>query len=186
MTTEKCPTCGSTLHVATSKEGTSFFIPVDVGLIDTAANVLDDLRARVAELALVTKTCNEIHADREYNAGLVEDLSQRLAQSEAAHSVLAEQALDKVDVIRALKQKLAQSDDAGKKALAGELIEALGFYADPSTYFAIGFFPDHPCGDFINDFSKTDDLGMKPGKRARKALKKLITALVLRARGGRA
>lgn len=34
MTTENCPTCGSTLHVQTSDEGTSFFIPVDVLAID--------------------------------------------------------------------------------------------------------------------------------------------------------
>lgn len=49
-----------------------------------------------------------------------------------------------------------------------ELIEALQFYADPDTYFAIGFFPDPPCGDFIEDF---DDTG-KPGAMARKVLQK--------------
>ena len=50
-----------------------------------------------------------------------------------------------------------------------EIVEALAFYADPETYFAVGFFPDPPCGDFMEDFSETH-LGMKPGKRAREAL----------------
>lgn len=51
------------------------------------------------------------------------------------------------------------------------LVKALEFYADPETYFAIGFFPDRPCGDFIKDFSHIDkSLGYKPGKLARKVL----------------
>lgn len=45
----------------------------------------------------------------------------------------------------------------------------LEFYADPYTYLAIGFLADHPCGEFAEDFSKTDQ-GVKPGKRARKVL----------------
>ena len=50
-----------------------------------------------------------------------------------------------------------------------ELKEALSFYANPGTYIAIGFLPYPPCGDFMNDFSETD-LGVRPGKIARKAL----------------
>lgn len=50
------------------------------------------------------------------------------------------------------------------------LKKALSFYANPDTYFAIGFFPDRPCGDFINDFEETELLGWKPGKTARAAL----------------
>ena len=50
--------------------------------------------------------------------------------------------------------------------------EALDFYADPETYFAIGFFPDRPCGPFIDDFDDTE-LGRKPGVRARRALEAL-------------
>lgn len=56
----------------------------------------------------------------------------------------------------------------------GGMREALEFYADPDTYCAIGFFPDPPCGEFIDDFS--DDHGNEnyrrpmPGKRARAAL----------------
>ena len=52
--------------------------------------------------------------------------------------------------------------------------EALEFYANPQTYVAIGFWPDSPCGDFMDDFSddhgdETAD-GFRPGKRARSAL----------------
>ena len=51
-----------------------------------------------------------------------------------------------------------------------KLKEALEFYATPETYFAIGFFPDRPCGAFMDDFSETDYLGIKPGKLAREVL----------------
>lgn len=54
------------------------------------------------------------------------------------------------------------------------LEDALKFYADPDTYFAIGIFPDRPCGEFIEDFSEVKDCHgfdtVKPGKRARAAL----------------
>lgn len=54
------------------------------------------------------------------------------------------------------------------------LKEALEFYADPTTYFAIGFWPDPPCGEFAEDFSEdhgSDEApGFRPGKRAREAL----------------
>lgn len=56
----------------------------------------------------------------------------------------------------------------------GLALKALDFYADPGTYFAIGFFPDLPCGEFIKDFSATPDLGNKPGKKARKAIDTII------------
>ena len=59
------------------------------------------------------------------------------------------------------------------EATIRKLRKALEFYADPKTYFAIGFFPDPPCGEFMRDFSnvgtKTDE-DWRPGKRARKAL----------------
>ena len=58
--------------------------------------------------------------------------------------------------------------------LEERLTQALGFYASPETYFAIGFFPDPPCGDFVDDFSEDYDHdfmeGPRPGKRAREAL----------------
>jgi hypothetical protein len=54
------------------------------------------------------------------------------------------------------------------------LREALEFYADPATYFAVGFMADPPCGEFVDDFSDDhgdDDLpGPRAGKRARAAL----------------
>jgi len=51
------------------------------------------------------------------------------------------------------------------------LADALMFYADPMNYFAITILPDPPCGDFADDFSDTrGDLGVRPGKTARKAL----------------
>lgn len=51
------------------------------------------------------------------------------------------------------------------------LANALSFYADPETYFAIGFFPDPPCGPFIDDFSDTSH-GSRPGKLARSVLER--------------
>ncbi len=58
------------------------------------------------------------------------------------------------------------------------LREALDFYADPDTYFAISFMADPPHGDFLDDASEVERYGegenemivTKPGKRARAAL----------------
>lgn len=55
------------------------------------------------------------------------------------------------------------------------LREALEFYANPDTYFAVSVFSDPPCGAFMDDFSThghpdyhpNDE---RPGKRARHAL----------------
>ena len=55
------------------------------------------------------------------------------------------------------------------KAENKKLLETIGFYANSETYFAIGFLPDKPCGNFMNDFSETH-LGKKPGKKARESL----------------
>ncbi|MDO8640825.1 MAG: hypothetical protein Q7R33_04725 [Nitrosarchaeum sp.] len=53
-----------------------------------------------------------------------------------------------------------------------KIVETLAYYADPETYFAIGFASDPPCGDFINDF---DDVTRKPGLKARTVLKEFLT-----------
>jgi len=53
-------------------------------------------------------------------------------------------------------------------------LDALRFYADPGTYFAIAYMPDPPCGDFINDFEETISMGYKPGKIARKAIQDIL------------
>lgn len=54
------------------------------------------------------------------------------------------------------------------------LEKALEFYADPSTYHAVTFLFDSPCGGFDDDFDDNHgdafyDRPM-PGQRARKAL----------------
>ena len=58
-------------------------------------------------------------------------------------------------------------------------LEVIKFYANPENYFAIGFFPDPPCGEFVNDFSEYDyehpDMdGERPGKRAREFLRDVM------------
>lgn len=47
-----------------------------------------------------------------------------------------------------------------------KVTQALAFYGDPSTYFAVGFVSDPPRGKIMEDFSNTK-LGVKPGKLAR-------------------
>ena len=63
-----------------------------------------------------------------------------------------------------------------------KLAEALHFYADPDNYFAIGFFPDRPCGEFIEDFKDDywEDFGSgivyerpMPGQLAREVLREV-------------
>ena len=61
----------------------------------------------------------------------------------------------------------------------GDILEALAFYADQGTYFAIGFFPDPPCGEFMEDFDETPDLGQKPGKRARDVFRMLFDKKIM-------
>jgi len=53
------------------------------------------------------------------------------------------------------------------------LREALNFYADPDTYFAISFLSDPPCGDFMEDGEEIDGR-WRPGKKARDALKEMV------------
>ena len=72
------------------------------------------------------------------------------------------------------KRKPRSNRVASDDGLERLLVEALAFYADIETYFAIGFFPDPPCGEFMKDFEDTE-MGQKPGKRARKALKKYLS-----------
>lgn len=60
--------------------------------------------------------------------------------------------------------------------LIDALVEALEFYADPDSYFAIGFWSDPPCGPFIEDFEEFDDGRWKPGKLAREALGKIVNS----------
>lgn len=57
-----------------------------------------------------------------------------------------------------------------------QVLDALQFYADPETYFAIAFIPDPPAGEFMDDFSETICLGRKPGKTAREVLEAMDTS----------
>jgi hypothetical protein len=62
-----------------------------------------------------------------------------------------------------------------KRAL-GIAMAALEMYADPSSYHAIAFMFDAPCGHFANDFSRTKQGGYNrpmPGKTARWAMREL-------------
>jgi hypothetical protein len=58
---------------------------------------------------------------------------------------------------------------AERLAWASEVVEALAFYADPDTWFAVGLFPDPPNGPIMDDFSEWDGR-QRPGDRARTAL----------------
>lgn len=64
----------------------------------------------------------------------------------------------------------------GQRKLQVQLMrcaEALAFYANPDTWFAVGMLPDPPCGEIMDDFSEPEWSTMyrpTPGKRARIAL----------------
>lgn len=77
---------------------------------------------------------------------------------------------------------MADDKNAATLAAALEVIEALMFYADPESYFAVAVVGDPPCGDFIRDAAplseedqeyyvayRSND-GTYHGKRAREAL----------------
>lgn len=71
---------------------------------------------------------------------------------------------------KALLDLLASEEQAeALQAKVARYEVALAFYADPETYFAVGFLSDPPCGEFTEDFDETE-YGYKPGKRAREAL----------------
>jgi hypothetical protein len=73
--------------------------------------------------------------------------------------------------IAELEQQLSQ-----EMLKSAKLREALEFYADPNSYFAILMWPDRPCGEFMDDISDADSWSDFPfnremhGKRARAAL----------------
>ena len=60
-----------------------------------------------------------------------------------------------------------------------KLVEALTFYADPETYFAVSVFGDPPCGAFASDIGTLEylddhgnvvDTEHRPGEYARTVL----------------
>lgn len=88
-----------------------------------------------------------------------------------------------IDIFLALRRakEATETKEAGTLAAALGLIEALEFYADPETYFAISAVGDPPCGDFLRDVAELseedqewwDDYrpgGGYYGKKAREAL----------------
>ena len=80
-----------------------------------------------------------------------------------------------VEAEQALRERIA----AGVEVL----LDAVEFYADPDSYFAVSVLADRPSGGFADDFSEDHgndfyDRAM-PGKYAREALTKWDTARVL-------
>ena len=103
-------------------------------------------------------------------------LKEQESDYETAMEYVAELKVE-VETKRSLIAELQAGLDQAEGRVA-ELEGVLEFYADPETYFAIGFFPDHPCGEFDEDFEElSGELGhpdgtswFKPGKRARQAI----------------
>lgn len=133
----------------------------DTSTLWSAVNAMTDDMATRADAALQPRTYEQI-----FDILLTQGINnKRIAQLEgelevqkvafAAHHELGEREKARTD-------KVAAQRDA--------LVEALEFYADPHTYFAVAFTFDPPCGDFRDDFGETDELGVKPGKCARTAL----------------
>ncbi len=92
---------------------------------------------------------------------LCTELQERVAYAEKAR----DEALAEKDAA------LAKTKDKTKRMgrHIGRMIQALTFYADPETYFAIGFMGDPPHGPFLEDFEEIDG-AHRPGKKARAAL----------------
>lgn len=76
------------------------------------------------------------------------------------------------DLVAEVMEPVWTADELEKLLI--KAVNALTFYADPSTYVAIGFFPDPPNGDFMEDFGETGledtQWGVRPGELARKTL----------------
>lgn len=109
---------------------------------------------------------NERKRDKEMR-DRIEDRKRTLKgriSSSGYSSFAAIEAKKELHALEWLEQKFAD-----EKKRADRLAESLEFYADPETYFAVGFLADPPCGELVEDFSETE-LGIKPGKRARAAL----------------
>jgi hypothetical protein len=98
-------------------------------------------------------------------------LSEALELRQAG--VRGSQAAGLRDLCRGLLSEIRALDAAMAHLLVADtqelLVQTVRFYGDPDSYVAIGFFPDRPCGEFIEDFEDTE-LGLKPGKRARETL----------------
>jgi hypothetical protein len=67
--------------------------------------------------------------------------------------------------------KAALAEIEQYKKLCGKLWQALEFYAELSTYFAMTIRADPPCGEFYEDGSEVDG-HWRPGKLARETLER--------------
>jgi hypothetical protein len=103
----------------------------------------------------------------------IDNLRRKLADVEQSEEFLTCKVTELTDALEnaKLSEGYAMQTVENLHKEVAELRDVLKFYANPETYFAIGFFPDRPCGEFIDDFSETE-LDMKPGKRARAALRR--------------
>lgn len=96
-----------------------------------------------------------------------EDLDRMAADP---HLVTDDEVRSLIREIRDLKQHRLVEGMKDDKRYIRQLEDALDFYADPENYFAIAFMADPPCGAFADDFEDIEDIGFKPGKRARQVL----------------
>lgn len=109
------------------------------------------------------------NAERERIARWYHSLEHKHTPFDGIHKEIAFNAADVI--IDATKQEVEKAKQKIKAEIEAKYLEVLSFYANPETYFAIGFFPDNPAGEFMDDFSETGlELGLKPGKRARDVL----------------
>jgi hypothetical protein len=132
------------------------------------------LENRVADLerALAAEKAAREEAGRENERHTRDWWKMLVAIAEAVDTegdpeALAAEDFDPWEALRKVKadaEALRRASESAERR-EKELREALEFYADPETYFAVGFFPDPPCGEFMDDFD-----GQRPGKRARAAL----------------
>lgn len=153
-------------------------VPSDVRLL---LKEIEALRERVAELHKLAfddqsgKSWRTVVLNNDFQAGEIDRVaSEYLCRAEAAE-VRVDELEDMLPKTYSMNLAMNfQKAERRAEALAG----ALEFYADPNTYIAIGFLPDPPCGDFMDDFEELEgELGhpdggtwTKPGKRARAAL----------------
>jgi hypothetical protein len=79
-----------------------------------------------------------------------------------------------IDAVKAGLIKLGWLPPGRVDDILQKAINALEFYANPDTYFAIAFIADQPAGEFVDDFSNDHGCDQyerpMPGKMARYAI----------------
>jgi len=103
----------------------------------------------------------------------IEDFKKEISESEAGGGIYLSDVTRLFSIIESMQSRI---EEQAKET--NMLEEALLFYADPETYFAIGFFSDPPCGEFMTDFEDLPEFeAWKPGKRAREAARNYLAIL---------